>query len=184
MKKHFKRFGAALIDAHDNRPGTDLLDYGPEEQAAKVTERLAQFDKRVPLIPVTSTIVQLGGFGAARVRFTSAADNYLVLSEVADAIGWPLQRAIEWAHKDYDQALREQRMLDEQREDGLLGWECMRGVIDLGVWTVIDDPTAKPDAGGRCYAYGGDWLISHDRVPSLLMDTPMADAFLDRAKRS
>lgn len=184
MSTHFERFATALIDAHDNRPGTDLLDYGPEEQVARVVKRLVQFDAKVPLNPVTSTIVQLGGFGAARVRFTSPADNYLLLSDVADAIGWPLQRAIDWAHGDYDQALREQRMLDEKRDDGLLGWECMRGVVDLHVSTVIDDPTAKPDAGGRCWSFGGEWLISHDRVPSLLMSTPMADAFLDRYRNS
>lgn len=184
MTDNFRRFATSLIEAHDNRPGTDLLDYGPEEQVDRVIERLTKFDARVPLIPVTSTIVQLGGFGAGRVRFTSTADNYLLLSDVTDAIGWPLQRAIEWAEEDYDQALREQRMLDEQREDGLLGWECMRGVVDLHISTVIDDPTAKPDAGGRCWSLGGDWLISHDRVPSLLMSTPMADAFLDRYRNS
>jgi hypothetical protein len=184
MTDRFRRFATALIEAHDNRPGTYLLDYGPEEQVERVTERLTRFDAKVPLTPVTSTLVQLGGFGAARVRFTSAADNYLLLSDVADSIGWPLQRAVDWAHKDYDQALFDQRMLDERREDGLLGWECMRGVVDLHVSTTVDDPTAKPDAGGKCWSDGGDWLISHDRVPSLLMSTPMADAFLDRYRRS
>ncbi|MFJ2631092.1 hypothetical protein ACIO6U_03885 [Streptomyces sp. NPDC087422] len=184
MSKHFKRFAIALIEAHDKRPGTDLLDFGPKEQAAMVVERLTRFDATVPLTPVTSTVVKLGGFGAARVRFTSAADSYLLLSDVADSIGWPLQRAVEWAHKDYGQGLREQRMLDERRDDGLLGWECMRGVLDLRVSTVIEDPTAKPDADGRRWSFGGDWLISHDRVPSLLMSTPMADVFLDRERRS
>lgn len=182
MSNFFERFATTLVEAHDKRPGTDLLDYGPEEQVATVTARLVQFNERVPLTPASSTIVKLGGFGAGRVRFTSTTDNYLLLSEVADAIGWPLQRAVKWADRDYDQALREQRMLDERRDDGLLGWECMRGLLDLHVSTVIDDPTAKPDAGGRCWSFGGDWLISHDRVPSLLLDTPMAEAFLDRGR--
>lgn len=177
----FEQFAAKVAQHHDERPSTYLLEEGPEEQAKRVAERLAKFDAKVPLIPVADTVIDLAGFGEARIHFTSAEDNYLLLSEVADALGWPLQAAVKWADLQYDFALRDQRRLDEERGDGRLGYECMRDYVDLGIWAIVDDPAAKPDAGGKRYSHTGEWLISHDRLPALLMSSPWSKEFMDNS---
>jgi hypothetical protein len=53
--------------------------------------------------------------------------------------------------------------------------------VSLDLNLVIDDPAEKPDAGGRCYAWVSDWLVSLDRLPELVMLSPWGKEFMDNA---
>ncbi len=181
MSTHFKRFAAMVVARHDDRGGETLLDHGPEEQVATVVERLLHFAKTTPLIPVIGTDADIAGFGKAPLYFKSEWDEYVLLSQTSESIGWSIQKAYAWADRDYDQAVREQRHLDERRSDHLLGYECMRGVVDLGISAVIDDPEARPDASGHRWSFSGDWLVAKDRLPSLLLDSPWSKEFMDNS---
>jgi hypothetical protein len=175
MTVTFERFAAQVIARHDGH----LAEEGPEEQTARVAKHLAHFAGTTPLTPVTGGMVDLAGFGSAAVHFRSEWDEYLLLSEAAEALGWPIQQAVAWAEREHADALRDQRELDEERGDGLLGYACLRNFVDLHVWATVDDPEARPDAGGRRWSHSGDWLVAKDRIPSLLLDSPWGSEFMD-----
>ncbi|WP_420034670.1 hypothetical protein ACN2WE_21320 [Streptomyces sp. cg28] len=169
-------FAERLVAKHDDL----LLDYGPEEQKARVIaaiERVSATTQFAPIPP--GNVVDLAGFGEAPVSYVTADDSYLLLSDIAEALGWPLHKADAWARQEYSYAIRDQRDCDERRGDGRLGWECLMGYIDLDLLLIQDDPEAKPDRGGRQWSHSGDWLISQDRVPALLCSSPWGKEFLD-----
>lgn len=167
--KHLKRFAVKAVARHDNRNGERLLNCGPEEQVPHVLSNLQRFAKGTPLTRVKDLEMDVFGRAVVPVHFTHGETQYVLLSEVAEAVGWPIQKAAEWATQEAEFAVRDQRDADEERGDGLLGYECMRDFIDLGVDSFIDDPEAKPDGGGERWSHTGDWLISHRRLEYLLM---------------
>ncbi|GAA4676616.1 hypothetical protein GCM10023347_33650 [Streptomyces chumphonensis] len=170
----FHEFAAMVAHRHDPH----LLDEGPDEQAARIAQRLAAFHATTPLAPAGDTVIDLAGFGTAPMRFVTADDGgYVLLSDVADALGWALHTAHAWADNEYEYALRDQRHADEARGDGRLGYEYMRGVVDLGVWMSIANPEAKPDGLGKRWSTAGDWLVSRDRLPALLLCSPWGHEF-------
>lgn len=175
----FETFAAMVVVRHDDRPDRELLNYGPEEQTTEVAERLGRFRKTTPLTWVPDKDIDLAGFGKAPVHFESADDHYLLLSEIAEQLGWPLYKACSLARRYLGYAIEDQRHADEQRGDGRLGYEYMRMWVDLGVSLVMDDPEAKPDGGGRRWSEAGDWLVSHDRLPLLLSYSPWGREFMD-----
>lgn len=166
-----------------------LVDGGPAEQIERATAALHRFHERVPLYPVNDRLLDLAGFGSAPLRFATfdddsglATDQYLLLSEVADALGVPLATAHEWARQDHLDAIATQREVDEQRGDGRLGWECMSGLVDLELSLAVDDPEAGPDADGKRWSCAGDWLISADRIGAFLLASPWREEFLTNAR--
>ncbi|MCW2899809.1 MAG: hypothetical protein JWO67_2074 [Streptosporangiaceae bacterium] len=175
--KIFQRFAAEVVRKHDEH----LLDYDADEQTDRAAKRLTHFHKTTPLIPVVNTVIGLAGFGEVDSRLTSAWDQYVLLSDTAEALGMPLHKACDWAELQHGYALRDQRDADEERGDGRLGYECLRGYVDLGLSLVLDDPEAKPDASGRRWSFAGDWLISHDRLPALLSVSPWGKEFMDNS---
>lgn len=175
----FKTFATAIVARNDS----NLCDYGPEEQIAKAVESLEKFAKTTPLKPAEpGHMVDLAGFGAAPVHFEGPEDRYLLISEVAEALGVPVWEACEWAHKEQLGATHDQREMDEERGDGRLGWEVLRGYCDLRFWFVVhhadDYPDCKPDAGGKKWDFYGDWLISHDRLLAFIADSPWSKEFM------
>lgn len=174
-EQSFEEFAAQLVQRNEEH----LIDYGSEEQVARVVTHLERFSRQFPLRPVHGTSIDLAGFGQVPVRFETDEYPYVLLSEVAKELGWSLPSALRWAEKDHGFALYEQRDQDEQRGDGRLGWECLDGCVDLGLVTVLEDPEAKPDRYGGRWSSGGDWLISHDRMYALMLDCPWGREFRD-----
>ncbi|GGP98364.1 hypothetical protein BKA00_005819 [Actinomadura coerulea] len=155
-----------------------LCNDGADVQTARAVERLERFHRTTPLTPVRDTAVDLAGFGSAPVYFAGGDEQYLLLSEVAEALGVPVWEACRWAREEWLRAVEEQRQADEERGDDRLGWECLRDYCDLHLDFVADDPEAAPDADGRRWASYGDWLISTDRVPAFILDSPWRAEFL------
>ncbi|MEU3168962.1 hypothetical protein [Streptosporangium sp. NPDC006930] len=179
MNEIFHQFAAAIVARNDD----NLLDHGPEEQTARAVEALEKFAKTTPLMPAEpGHMIDLAGFGEAPVHFISADEEYLLLSEVAEALGVPIWEACEWARKQQLDSIQGQREVDEERGDGMLGWECMRAYCDLHLWFVIhhadDYPGTKPDAGGKKWDLYGDWLIARDRLLAFIADSPWSKEFM------
>ena len=174
----FERFAAMVVQRYE----AHLCNEGPEVQTRAVLGRLERFSRTTPLIPVTGKMVSLAGFGQAPVRFAGPEDEYLLLSEAAESLGMPLWDAHEWAIKESGWALLEQRELDEERGDGRLGYECVRDYVDLHLDLVMDNPEAKPDAGGRSWSSAGDWLVSTDRLMLLVLDSPWREEFFSNTR--
>lgn len=171
----FLPFAQHLVAKHDAL----LLDHGPDEQVGNVLQALRRVDKVTGFAPVTELEVDLAGFGTAPIVFVTEQDEYLLLSDLAEALGWPLHEAHAWAELQHGYAIRDQRDHDEERGDGRLGWECLLDYVDLHLCLIEDDPEARPDAGGRRWAHSGDWLISKDRLPALLLSSPWAKEYMD-----
>lgn len=176
----FEKFAATIVARNDDH----LLDDGPEEQTARAVEALERFAVRTPLRPAEpGHMIDLAGFGAAPVHFYGPEDQYLLLSEVAEALGVPIWEACDWADKENLDAIQAQRGIDEDRGDGLLGWNCLRGYCDLKLWFVVhhadDYPHCKPDANGKKWDFYGDWLISHDRLLAFISASPWSKELMD-----
>lgn len=170
-------FATNLVAKHDAL----LCNDGPDEQANRVLESLHRISAVTALAPVTGIEVDLAGFGTAPVVYTSEGHDYVLLSDVADALGWPLHKADTWARLQHSYAISDQRDRDEERGDGRLGWDLLLDYIDLHLDLVQDDPEARPDAGGRRWSRAGDWLISKDRLPLLLASSPWGQEFVNNA---
>ncbi|MGW1609443.1 hypothetical protein ACWCQZ_08595 [Streptomyces sp. NPDC002285] len=171
-------FAEKVVARHDAL----LLNEGPEEQAARAVAALERVSAVTLFAPMhTELVVDLAGFGEAPIVYVTEEDEYLLLSDVAEALGWPLHKAHAWAELQYSYAIRDQRDHDEERGDGQLGWECLLDYVDLRLDLVEDDPEARPDAGGRQWSHAGDWLISKDRLPALLMSSPWGKEFMDNS---
>ncbi|MEU1497027.1 hypothetical protein [Streptomyces sp. NPDC005732] len=177
MTTTFKKLAERVVARHDEH----LLDYGPEEQAARVVEAMERLGRIAPLSPVIGTDIDLAGFGKVPALYASGEDTYLLLSDISEQLGWFHPRAHEWAEKRRLHAVEDQRRVDEARGDGRLGWGCLRNHVDLGLCLTVDDPEAKPDGGGRRWSYSGDWLISTDSVPDLLASSPWGKEYMDNS---
>lgn len=184
----FTSFATALVGANDE----DLCEYGPDEQISRAVDALEKFASFTHIKPATSGhMIDLAGFGSAPVHFENEDNRYLLLSEVATALGMPVWEACTWAEKQHLYAIQVQREHDEERGDGKLGWECLDDYCDLRFWFIADNPDAKPDAGGSRHSDYGDWLISHDRLLSFIAESPwgselmtnMSDLFAHGAKK-
>lgn len=175
----FQGFAERLVAKHDN----NLLNYGPEEQTAMVVRAMERLNGIAALVPVDDTDVDLAGFGKAPMLYTAYHGNravdYLLLSDVADALGWFMPRAHKFAELMAGFDLEDQRREDEERGDGRLGWSRMRDYIRLDLELIVDDPESKPDAGGRRMSDFTDWLVSRDRLPALLSASPWSKEFMD-----
>ncbi|WP_371538414.1 hypothetical protein OG210_21960 [Streptomyces sp. NBC_00466] len=172
------RFVGDVLDRHDDH----LCNEGPTEQGSRVLKKIDAFVRHTPLRPVSDTRIDLAGFGSVPIHFESDHDKYVLLSECAEELGWPLSKAHEWADQEYQWAVRDQRQADEERGDGLLGYDGMRGCIDLQLDLVMDDPEVKAENCGAQLAMAGDWLISTDRLPSLLSCSPWGREFTDNTE--
>lgn len=171
-------FAEALVAKHDAL----LCNEGPEEQMARVVAALDRVSKVSLFAPMhAEVVVDLAGFGEAPVVYVTEKEDYLLLSDIAEALGWPLHKADAWARPQHGYAISDQRDRDEERGDGRLGWECLLDYIDLRLDLIEDDPEARPDAGGRRWSHSGDWLISKDRLPVLLMSSPWGKEFMDNS---
>lgn len=177
MTTTFRKFAQQVVARHDE----NLLDYGPDEQVQRVVNAMERLNRITPLTPIIGTDIDLAGFGKVPARFMSLTDPYVLLSDVSEQLGWFHPRACEWAEKRAAWAVRDQREADEARGDGRLGWEYLRDTIDLGLSLCVDDPEAKPDAGGRRWSDSGDWLISTDRIGDLLSSSPWGKEFMDNS---
>jgi len=171
-------FAERVVAKHDAL----LCNDGPHEQTPRVIEALERINAVKRLAPFPAgTFIDLAGFGEAPIVYVTEDEEYLLLSDVAESLGWPLHKAHKWAQLQEDFAIRDQRVHDEERGDGRLGWECMLDYIDLRLDLVMEDPEAKPDALGGRWGTAGDWLISRDRLPLLLMSSPWAKEFMDNS---
>lgn len=170
-----RAFAERVVARHD----VLLLDYGPDEQTARVVTALERVSAITTLAPVTGTVVDLAGFGEAPVVYVTDTDDYLLGSDISEALGWPLHKLHSWARLQHDFAIQDQRRRDEDRGDGRLGWDCLLDYVDLDLVLIEDDPEARPDAGGRHWSHSGDWLISRDRLPLLLLSSPWGKEFMD-----
>jgi hypothetical protein len=175
----FWQFAEQLVAKNDDR----LFNEGPDEQAATVLQAMDRLNRIAPLAPVLNTDVDLAGFGKAPLLYAADDGNeevdYLLLSDVADALGWFMPRAHEFVEKMAGFDLEDQRREDEERGDGRLGWRRMRDYIRLGIDLIVDDPEAKPDANGKRWSDYTDWLVSRDRLPALLSASPWSKEFMD-----
>jgi hypothetical protein len=170
----FHEFAKTIVARHEEH----LCDYGPDEQIARAVEALEKFAVHTPLRPADpGHMIDLAGFGSAPVHFYGPQDKYLLISEVGAALGMPIWETTRWARQQHLYAVEDQREADEERGDGRLGYECMRDYLDLRLWAVAENPEAKPDAGGRRHSDYGDWLISHDRLMLLILDSPWSKEF-------
>lgn len=183
----FKNFGYLVALRHDNADGVHLMDEGPKEQGERAAAQLERFHDRISkLYQVPGDVeANLFGFGRAPVHFVTygadgqAVEQFMLLSEVAEALAVPLHRAHEWARDDQLDAIRSQRELDEKT--GVIGWDCLKDLIDLRLDMIVDDPDAKPDHDGRRWSHAGDWLISRDRLLAFMTISPWNKEFLDNA---
>lgn len=165
------------------RNENNLSDYTAEEQRDRVLRSLLRFHETTPLSPVNDgTMIDLAGFGSVRVYFASGEDRYVLLSEVADELGWAIWDACDWARSEWLDSLEAQREQDEDSEDRRIGWDCLRDQVDLRACFVADDPAASPDASGHRWSVYGDWLISTDRLFSALLSSPWGKEFMANAK--
>ncbi|MEV4181684.1 hypothetical protein AB0J28_09575 [Streptosporangium canum] len=171
----FRTFVAAIVTSNDEY----LFNDGPEEQIARAVAALEKFSTTTPLRRVDGRWVDLAGFGDAPIHFEAADDRYLLLSQVAEQLGVPIWDACKWAEHEHQWAIRDQRDQDEERGDGLLGYDCLRNFVDLKLDFVQDNPEAKPDANGKRWSDYGDWLISHDRLPAFIMVSPWGREFMN-----
>ena len=164
------------------RPDVTLVDYSEEEQLTLVAERTRRIMVNTPLWPVCDKKVDIAGFGTADVVLKGKEDEYIVLSPAAATLGMSHQRARAWAEQEIIEAIRDQREMDEENEDGHIGYECLRGCFDLGLSTIVDDPEAKPDADGRRWSLTGEFLISTDRLIPLILESDWREEFWGNAR--
>jgi len=172
----FELFVGGIVHRHDHQ----LFNEGPDEQTANGVAALTHFAKTTPLRPVVGRYVDLAGFGQADIVYESDHDEYLLLSDVAAALGMPVWKACEWARQDHLWAIEDQRSVDEERGDGRLGYKCLRSLVDLRLDFIEHDvPDAKPDANGERWAQFGEWLIARDRLPAFILVSPWGREFMD-----
>jgi hypothetical protein len=184
----FHTLGLELAIKYEKADGVHLMEDGPSEQAERVAAALTKYHERRPLFPVRTqgSTYNLYGFGEAPIHFVhydedgKADEQYLVLSELAEALAVPLHQAHEWARRDWADAIQSQREIDEER--GQLGWECLEDLVDLGLYLTVADDQANPDADGKRWSCAGDWLVSDDRLLSFMTISPWCEEFMHNAK--
>jgi hypothetical protein len=82
-------FAKKVVAKHDAL----LLNDGPEEQTARAVAALERVSRVTPFAPFSGVVVDLAGFGEAPVAYVTEEKQYLLLSDVAEALGWPLHKA-------------------------------------------------------------------------------------------
>ncbi|MBB4699318.1 hypothetical protein [Sphaerisporangium siamense] len=165
----FEQFAKTIVA----RVEEDLCDYGPDEQAARVVEALTKFNTHTPITPaLPGEMVDLAGFGQAPVYFYGPEGKYCLLSEVAQALGMPIWEACKWARQQHLHALEDQREMDEERGDGLLGYACLRDYLDLRLWCVAEKSEINPATGQPRHIDYGDYLLSRDRLLAFIAASP------------
>lgn len=169
---HIRQFVNEMADGYGP---SNFLDFGAEEQRGHALRAMLRFDERVGLRPHVESL-NLFGFAEGETCFATADDMFFRLVPVARQLGMTERQAHEWAREEWRDAVVDQRLRDEKR--GTLGWECLNQHVDLDLHLVVDDETAQPDANGRRWSFGGEWLISVDRIPSLLLHSPWAAEFM------
>lgn len=178
MNPGFVSFATALVDRNAGR----LMEYGPEEQVERVLAAMKRFHSFTGIRPAhPGHMIDLAGFGEAPVHFEADDKRYLLVTEVGTALGMPVWESCEWARKEQQWVYQEQRELDEERGDGLLGWECLNDYCDLGLWCAAQKPP-NPETGKVHHADYGEWLISHDRLMLLILDSPWSKEFMANTK--
>jgi hypothetical protein len=176
----FTGFAERVVSDFDDH----LMDYGPDEQVARVVKALERFHAQFPLVPHVEPI---NAFGFAQVETCFASDPsdprsvYLRLMPLATQLGIGPGKTQKWADQQYLWAIKDQRDDDEERGDGRLGWDCLRSYVDLNLCLSFDDPEESPDAGGNRWALASEWLISLDRLMALVMVSPWSREFMDNA---
>lgn len=170
----FEKFVTPIVQRNEDH----LCNDGAEVQIKRAVQQMEHFASTTPLWPVTGKMVSLANFGETPIYFAAADDEYVLLSEAAGSLGMAPWEAHQWGQDQFAWAVQEQREMDEQRGDGRLGYECMRDYLDLRLDLVMDNPGAKPDAGGRRWSSAGDWLVSTDRLMVLILDSPWRDEFM------
>lgn len=180
MPTAFEFFAIGVVMRNED----NLMEYDTAEQIARCVQALEHFHKTTPLTFVTNEVINLAGFGEVPVHFHHAeTDNrYVLLSQAAEQLGMTPWDACRWAEREHAWALTDQRREDEERGDGLLGYDYLRGLVDLRVWFIGDNPQAKPDAGGKRHSDYGDWLVGHDRIMSLMLASPWQREFMDNVQ--
>jgi hypothetical protein len=179
-KQYFTGLGLLIA----TREADNFLEYDLGEQVEHARKALEKFHAHTPLCPVLDgTKLDLAGFGEVPVHFVAYDKNgeeesYLLLGEVAKALGMPIWKASAWAALNRRYGIEEQRRADEERGDGRLGYEHLRDLVDLEMWFITDDPEAKPDVTGRSPTYS-EWLIAQHRLPALLLVSPWAKEYMD-----
>ncbi len=175
----FREFAAKVVAEQDD----NLLDEGPEVQTENVVKALEKVHARRSLFSYV-TEINAFGFGTTQTCFATAdagpRDTYLQLFPLANAIGIPIANAAKLAESKRLFAIEDQRRHDE--ESGHLGWDYLNDWISLDLWLILDDPSANPDAGGRKWTHGSDWLVSLDRLTELVMLSPWGKEFMDNAQ--
>ncbi|MFE2433319.1 hypothetical protein [Streptomyces sp. NPDC059409] len=167
--KYFNAFLDRVLERHDDH----LCNEGPDQQRSRMIDSISVLAQSTTLRVVDGLTINLFGFGTAPVTFQTETDRYVLLSDVAEELGWPLWEACEWAEREYGWAIRDQRQQDEERGDGRLGYDLLRGHIDLQLDLAINEP----DAGGNRWHPAGDWLISEDRIMSMMCASPWSEEF-------
>ena len=174
----FALFATALVGRHE----ANLMDYGPEEQAKRVLAALERFHSFAGIRPAApGHMIDLAGFGEAPVHFESDEKRYLLVTEVGTALGMPVWESCEWARKQHQWDIEEQRRQDEERGDGRLGWECLDDYCDLGLWCATTKPP-RPGTGKVRHTDYGEWLVSHDRLLLFIADSPWSKEFMANTK--
>jgi len=173
----FTAFARSIVDRNIDH----LLDFDETEQVSLAVDRLERFHTNTPLMPVSGLVVNMAGFGRAPVHWRSSNDWYMLLSEVAEQVSLPLWDACEWARRQWLFDLEDQRIQDEQ--DGVLGYECMRDYLDLGVSFCDFDPLLPPTSHNpRQLSDYGEWLISRRALMPFLLDSPWKEEFMDNMR--
>lgn len=175
VRGEFEIFTANLALIEDEH----LLNEGPKEQARRATAALTRFHARFPLTRVRYKVLDLAGFGEVSVVFESEAEPYVLIGDVARALGMPVHAACKWARQQQSWAIEDQRRADEDRGDGLLGWDYLSSLCDLRFEFIADDPEAKPDANGRRWSSYGEWLIARTKLTQLIAISPWGEEFMN-----
>lgn len=174
----FRAFAEQVVAENDDF----LLDYSPGEQVDRAVAALEKLNARRPLRPLVRE-VNAFGFGTALTCFVTGDaepdETYLRLTPMARAIGIEPAKTAKIAEDRIGWAIRDQRENDEK--SGVLGWECLNDWIDLNLSLVLDDPDAKPDAGGHRWSYGSEWLMTLDRLMDLVGSSPWSREFMNNA---
>jgi len=157
-----------------------LVDAPFNVQVGGLLQRLERIHCRSPLTVPTGTHLDLNGFGSVLVRVQAADDSFVLASDVAEALGWTALEAWKWARDEYRNDVERQRRADEDRDDGLLGWEHVSTLYDTGlILEAPDDGTLSGPAGALLRRHG-DFLIAGSRVPNLSLASPRGSDYFRR----
>jgi hypothetical protein len=177
---------------------SDLCD---EEFTAQLADRIddlrrrsLQYD-RIGLVPIIDPTPAIDLFGYGRIPVALEAYDidgtlrpqsaWFWGHEAAEALGWDPAKFQEWANGERASDLHQQRAADE--ETGILGWQHLRHIpMGVSVWQGPGDSSEHYVDGvmtGPILSYWCDlWLISLDRVMSLMYASPWGKEWFEASK--